>query len=130
MPIENFLDAQPVETICHDGDGLIKIANLFNDDFRTALQFVHYTVLPARTSIGMHKHGDDEEIYFILEGCGVIDAGGVRSPVKKGDVILNRPFGTHALYNTSDSEELKMLVVEVANPDVSGIMSVRHIPLY
>ena len=114
MPIENFLNAQPAESVCHDGEGLVKIANLFNGYFHSSLQLLHYTVLPPHSSIGMHTHGDDEEIYIILEGSGVMDVDGENVPVKKGDVILNRPFGTHALRNHSDSEELKLLVVEAA----------------
>jgi len=36
-------------------------------------------------------------------------------PVKKGDAVLNCPFGAHALYNTSDSDDLRILIVEVTN---------------
>jgi len=43
----------------------------------------------------------------------VIESDGVKTPVKQGDVLLNPPFGAHALYNTSD-RELKLLVFEAA----------------
>ena len=114
MPIENFLNAPSSEAVCHDGEGLVKITELFRGVFDTPLQFLHYTVLPARSSIGVHTHGDDEEIYIILDGNGIMDIDGTKVPVKTGDVILNRPFGTHGLANPSDSEELKLLVAEVA----------------
>ena len=38
---------------------------------------------------------------------------GIGHPVCTGDVIKNEPFGTHGLRNTSDKEELKILVFEV-----------------
>ena len=115
MPVVNFLNTPYVEEICHDGEGLVKIANLFDSDFKTPLQFMHYTVLPARASIGAHTHGDDEEVYVVLEGNGIMDVDGEKVSVKKGDVILNRPFGTHSLLNTSDTDDLKILVFEVSN---------------
>jgi len=113
MPIKNFLDIQPVEAVCHNGEGKIKIVNIFDkEDLAAPLKFVHYTVLPPRTSIGLHTHKNDQEMYILLEGEGIMEIDGEKTAVKKGDVILNKPFGTHALYNTSDNE-IKILVMEV-----------------
>jgi len=116
MPIRNFLKLQPSLEPCHEGQGMVKITTIFNaQDFTTALQFMHFTVLPPGTSIGLHTHGDDEEIYVILEGSGVMEVDGQKTAVSPGDVILNRPFGTHALYNLSNREALKILVFEASN---------------
>ncbi|MCL2244327.1 MAG: cupin domain-containing protein [Treponema sp.] len=120
MSIKNFLDIQPVEEICHDGKGKIKIVNIFDSELAEPLNFVHYTVLPPGTSIGSHTHGNNQELYIILEGSGVTELDGMKSPVKKGDVLLNKPFGIHSLYNTSDSDELKILVMEVNIRDSMG----------
>jgi uncharacterized cupin superfamily protein len=114
MPIRNFLERPYVEDRCHDGEGKIKMTNVFGEGFQTPLQFLHYTVLPPGTSIGAHTHANDEELYIILSGHGMMEIDGETSPVKKGDVILNRPFGTHSLTNTSDTEEIQVLVMEVA----------------
>ena len=113
MPIQNFLDKEPQEAVCHEGRGLVKIASLFGRELAQPLRFLHYTVLPPGTSIGRHTHANDQEVYIVLEGCGIAEIQGRETPVRKGDVILNRPFGTHALYNTSDSDEIKLLVFEV-----------------
>jgi len=112
MPIKNFLDKQPVEEACHGGEGKIKIVNIFDNELSAPLSFVHYTVLPPGTSIGLHTHGNNQELYIILEGRGVTELDGNKTPVIKGDVLLNKSFGAHSLYNTSESEELKILVVE------------------
>ena len=115
MPIKNFLEIQPVEAVCHNGEGKIKIVKIYDKELSAPLKFVHYTVLPPRTSIGSHTHKNDQELYIVLEGEGIMEVDGGKNPVKKGDTILNKPFGTHALHNTSDSDELKILVMEVAN---------------
>jgi len=115
MPIKNIYDIKPVEDNCHGGEGKIKIVNLFDNDLAAPLRFIHYTILPPGTSIGLHKHENDQELYVILEGRGVTELDGERTAVKKGDVLLNSPFGSHALYNTSENEELKILVMETGN---------------
>ena len=97
---------------CHDGEGTISVVDIF-DKFSSKIQFLHYTVLPPGTSIGSHKHGDDEEFYFVIEGSGEMELDGTNHTVKTGDVILNKPFGTHGLRNTSLTSELRLLVFEV-----------------
>jgi len=116
MPIKNFLKMEPRSAVCHDGDSLVKVVNIYDKkDLTTPLQFIHFTVLPPNTSIGLHTHGNDEEIYVVMEGDGVMEVDGQKVQVSQGDTILNRPFGSHALYNTSDNNDLKILVFEVTN---------------
>lgn len=116
MPIRNFLKIEPETAVCHDGEGLVKIASIYDKkDLSTPLQFIHYTVLPPKASIGLHKHGNDEEVYVVLDGSGMIEIDGEKTPVGKGDTLLNKPYGEHALYNTSDKTDLKILVFEVSN---------------
>ena len=116
MPIKNYMKMKPELSVCHDGDGLIKIVSIFEkQDLSTPLQFMHFTILPPKTSIGLHEHGDDEEIYVVLEGTGLMEIDGQKIQVSPGDAILNKPFCSHALYNTSGANELKILVFEVKN---------------
>lgn len=94
----------------HDGNGSAKNVSILGQaDFSTALQFVNYTEMPPKTSIGLHKHGNDEEVYVVLEGKGVMTVNDEKRNVGDGDLILNKPFGTHGLENTGDST-LKILV--------------------
>ena len=99
---------------CHDGEGTISVVDIF-DGFTTKMQFFHHTVLPPGTTIGSHKHGNDEEFYVVLEGSGEMELDGSKQLVSAGDVIMNKPYGTHGLRNTSTTDELKILVFGV-NP--------------
>ena len=85
---------------------------LTGSDVAGPWHFVDYAVLPPGSSIGLHEHGDDEELYFILEGEGMMTVDEECRRVRKGDLILNRPGGTHGLKNDSD-QALSILVVEV-----------------
>jgi len=97
---------------CHEGSGVLKHVQLFAEqDFKSTLRFFNYTVLPPGTSIGLHKHGNDEEIYVVIEGSGQMTLDGTIHPVRTGSVILNRPFGEHGVENTGDCD-MKLLVFE------------------
>jgi len=109
----NFYGKEPRLASSHNGTGLVKDTVLFSEnDFKTNLRFIRYMVLPPRTSIGFHKHGDNEEVYIILKGNGIMKVNEAELEVKPGDVILNEPFDSHGLLNNSDSD-MEILVFEV-----------------
>ena len=92
MIIKNYYEKDPKLTTSHKGEGSLKDVVLFNDsDFHTNLRFFRYMVLPAGTSIGYHKHGDNEELYVILKGNGLMhvndDEVEVKSRIKNEDYI-------------------------------------------
>jgi len=108
VPLEDFSE-------CHDGIGILRHSQLLGEkDSACALRFINYTILPPGTSIGNHKHSDDQEIYLILEGEGEMYLDGVTYPVKTGSVIVNKPFGTHGLVNNGQ-RDLKVFVFECGN---------------
>ena len=114
--IRNFYEVeQKLQPNCHGGEGTIKIAKII-EEFATLMQFFHYTTLPPGTSIGSHKHKNDEEFYVVLNGEGEMEVDGTKQAVTAGAVIMNEPFGTHGLRNTSETEDLNILVFEVKNP--------------
>jgi uncharacterized cupin superfamily protein len=113
MNKRNFLQSQ-LEALehCHEGVGTLRHQTLFgNTDFESKLRFFNYTILPPGSSIGYHTHGNDEEVYVILEGSGVMTVDNEIERVAAGDVIVNRCFGSHGLVNDSD-KDLRILVFE------------------
>jgi len=113
MNKRNFLNSQ-LETLehCHGGVGSLLHCVLFdNNDFESKLRFLNYTVLPPGSTIGYHTHGNDEEVYVILEGNGVMSVDNEVERVVAGDVIVNKRFGSHGLVNDSDTN-LRILVFE------------------
>ena len=62
-------------------------------------------VLGPGADIGRHTHGpDNEELYVIVSGKGFMVLDGEEFEVGPGDVILNRPGGTHGLKNIADAK--------------------------
>ncbi|MDL2260615.1 cupin domain-containing protein [Deltaproteobacteria bacterium OttesenSCG-928-K17] len=61
--------------------------------------------LPAGSSIGVHVHADDEEIYFINSGQGLFtDNDGSTHAVSAGDMTLTRRGERHGLANTGGED--------------------------
>ena len=111
--IRNFLRAERKPSQSHGGRGLVEGARLFGEgDFETPLKFLYYSVLPPGTSIGYHGHREDEEIYIILEGTGLMTMNGTETRVGPGDVIVNKPWWKHGLQNDG-TEPIKAIVFEV-----------------
>ena len=100
---------------CHDGLGTIGWTGVLEgkDLAGRRLRFVHDDVLPPGTSIGVHRHGGDEEYYYILSGQGVMTLDGVRHEVSQGDITGVFPGGEHGLENTGNTD-LRVLVISVA----------------
>jgi mannose-6-phosphate isomerase-like protein (cupin superfamily) len=102
------------EVRAHGGAGLVRFRRVLPANaFEGPWNFVDYAVLPPGASIGRHTHGDDEELYVVLEGQGTMHLEGREFPVRAGHVVVNPRGGTHGLVNDS-GEPLRLLVIEVA----------------
>jgi mannose-6-phosphate isomerase-like protein (cupin superfamily) len=67
-----------------------------------------------------HRH-NCEEVYYILQGKGVIESDGERYDFEAGDAVYNKENTVHRVFNTDPQEKLRMLVV-------GGIMFVGLVP--
>lgn len=85
----------------HGGEGLIGFHRIATGDaIAGACRFIDFAELPPGTAIGRHRHGDDEEeFYLVLDGAGRLVRDGEESDVRAGDLVRNRPGGEHALRN-------------------------------
>lgn len=65
------------------------------------------TIKPGGTN-KRHVHEDQEQVYFVLEGEGIVEVGEERSKVKAWDVIYLPPKIPHAFYNDTEAPCLVM----------------------
>ena len=113
MIVRNFLDTPGKTQSIHDGKGVGKNARVFDkSDFDTPLKFINYVELEPGATIGVHRHGENEEVYVVLSGSGIMLTNDERQAVKTGDIILNKPGWEHGIENTSQ-ESLNLFVFEV-----------------
>lgn len=117
MKIHNYLDVTLEDTVIHEGKGMCRHATVFSgSEIEAPVQFINYTVIPPEASFGLHRHQKNNEFYVILSGEGVYQEDGTETAVKKGDIIMNAPFGTHGIMNTGEAD-MEVLVFEVMIAD-------------
>lgn len=104
---------------CHKG-GMVFLREVFNKKLlESGFNFLHYSLIPPGSTIGTHQHINNEEIYIILEGQGLMFLNEQPFNIKAGDAILTKHGDTHALVNNSESD-ISILVVEAAYNSLSG----------
>lgn len=66
-----------------------------------------YTVAPGARQMPVHVHGDEEEIFFVLEGGGLSWHRGHTCVVEPGDTVVHRPnAGEHSFLAGPDGLQL------------------------
>lgn len=97
----------------HGGRSPIWFRRVVGPGQRSSCNFIDFSSVPPGGEIGIHTHAaDNEEIYIVLEGEGQMYMDGVRFVIQPGDVIVNRPSGTHGLSNQGPAD-LKLVVIEI-----------------
>jgi hypothetical protein len=68
--IKNFITCEKiVDENSHDGEGIIDIQKVFKrEDLNGAWDFALRVIMPPNSSMGVHEHGHEEEMYIILNG--------------------------------------------------------------
>ena len=111
--IRNFFDTKKQnKASSHDGKGAVELYEIWaKSDFISSCDFIDRLVIPPNSTIGYHKHGNNEEMYIILEGSGTMIIDNQEFKVKKGDMIKNPPYGEHGLVNDSNSD-IDLLIIQ------------------
>ncbi|MGV9214379.1 cupin domain-containing protein [Micromonospora sp. RB23] len=98
----------------HGGVGELRVYRAYDRDTAPAdVAFIDLVVLPPGSSIGLHRHGDDQETYVLLRGEATMRRGAEEFRVRAGDLVINPPHTVHGLVNDS-SEDVRLLVFEIA----------------
>ena len=112
--IRNFLETEKQIQSAHDGEGLTELYEIWGkSDFLSNCDFIDRQVIPPNSTVGYHKHGNNEEIYIILEGTGTMTIANQQVKIKKGDMIKNPPYGEHGLVNDS-TENIDLLIIQMS----------------
>lgn len=120
MDLKNIFSVQLYPENSHGGKGALQKCRMWDQsDFETGLQYMDYVTLKPNESIGIHTHGEDEEIYVILKGYGNLYSNGQNLKVKPGDVIVNSFHDMHGLENNSDTD-MELFIFDVAKMEVKN----------
>jgi len=89
-----------------------KIKEIFhpNNSPIKSMSLAEATVLPGKTT-KYHYHKKSDEIYFILQGTGILEIEGKKKKVRENDCILIRAGNRHRIKNIGKNQ-LKILCFE------------------
>ena len=93
------------------GAGRITFQHFFQQDEMTAgMRLCAQLVIPPGAGIGPHTHAEEDEVYIIIRGTGILDDGTTQTSVTAGDSILTGNGESHAIRNEGD-ENLELIAV-------------------
>ena len=103
--IRHFEELQTMNAPHKGGKGAIQAALLLNEgEFEGKGRVFNHCVLKPGCSVGLHRHVNDFEVYYILKGKGLYSDNGKLVPVAAGDVAICKNGEEHMLENDSDAD--------------------------
>jgi len=83
------------------GSGQVTVRHYLKpEEIKARTRLCAELVLPPGASIGMHDHVNEDEIYIIQQGQGLMTDGGKEFQVATGDAILTGQGASHSIKNT------------------------------
>ncbi len=84
------------------GKGTVEITHILNEDeMKGKCRMFAKVKLNPGSSIGIHRHEQEEEVYYITAGSGIINDDGNTREVATGDVIITGDGAEHSIENNS-----------------------------
>ena len=96
------------------GEGTVTLQHFFKKEefggshFRVCARLI----LPPGSSIGLHPHDQEDEVYIVCKGTGTVTDDGITSQVNVGDSVLTGKGNIHCLSN-SGTETLEVIAMMV-----------------
>jgi len=84
-------------------------------------QVTLYEIFPGKANYPYHYHASNEEVFYILDGQGVVDTPQGRRSISAGDFIIcpSGEKGAHKITNSSQTEKLVYIDFDtVHSPEV------------
>jgi mannose-6-phosphate isomerase-like protein (cupin superfamily) len=95
------------------GLGTIQFRHAFRPNEFTAKSRLCATLLiPPGATVGKHEHVNEDELYYVLAGTGLLDDGQTQTRINPGDAVLTGGGASHAVVNdgTATLEILAVIV--------------------
>lgn len=100
-------DEQAVETRekMRGGPGAVTIRHhLKKEEMCPKCRLMAELTIPPGAGIGLHQHDQEDEVFIVQRGSGVIVDGGTETVVGPGDVVLTGKGASHAVTNTGSAD--------------------------
>lgn len=79
------------------------------ESMRSFVSFSRVLIKPGTTN-QMHVHDDQEQVYFVLQGGGIIQVGDETAEVRAGDSIFLPAKAPHGFVNNSEKLVILLMI--------------------
>jgi len=94
------------------GPGEVTIRHYFKkDEINAPCRLCAQLVLAPGGGIGLHEHVNEDEVFIIQQGKGVVVDGEKAVEIEAGDAILTGNGASHSVTNTGDEDLLITAVI-------------------
>lgn len=100
---KNFARIAEVRKNMRGGSGEVTIRHyLQKEEINARCRLCAELIIPPGASIGLHEHIQEDEVFIIQRGKGVVFDEGKEVEVEAGDAILTGKSASHSIKNTGD----------------------------
>ncbi len=94
------------------GAGAVTIRHFFKkDEMNAPCRLCAELCIPPGAGIGVHEHQNEDEIFIIQKGIGIVTSDGREIPVAEGDSILTGKGASHSVRNVGMDDLLITAVI-------------------
>ena len=95
-----------------EGKGEVKIHHIFKkEELKGKAKLCAKISLDPGCSIGVHRHDNEEEIFYFISGKGLAIEDGKEYIVEPGYALLTGGRQSHSIKNTSTEEPMEFMAV-------------------
>ncbi len=96
------------------GKGKISIRHWFAKEELPHARLCAQLTIPPGGSIGPHQHENEEELFIVLSGKGILTEDDKKEEITAGDAVLTGSGASHAVENPG-TEPLELVAVIMQN---------------
>lgn len=94
------------------GAGKVVIKHYFKkEEIKAKCRLCAELVLPPGSGIGLHEHKEEDEVFIVQQGKGIIVDDGKEIEVEKGDAIITGQGLSHSIKNTGTDDLVVTAVI-------------------
>ena len=95
------------------GNGSVELIHVFKkEELKGNARLCARIILQPGCSIGLHEHVNEEEIYYIISGKGIVNDNGNTQEVLPGDSVITGGGAFHSIENDINClEPLELMAV-------------------
>lgn len=100
-----------IKSRMRDGNGEVELCHILEQkDLKGHARLVARITLKEGCSIGVHRHDNEEEIYYILQGTATVTDDGITKILYPGDAMLTGDGSSHSIAN-NETKPLVLLAI-------------------